>query len=168
MLPLGSDISRVRGCKEASQTSGPDPPTACQYFLILFSRPMWASCNKGGRISPSSVHWFIDVICRYGPEMDHHHRLQPPTQQPWEEQGEKRLRALPLVNHFVWHKRQSQGTIHPHNGKWLQIIGWPTETQISPMLVFVMRFYWNPSIPICFFMLFVVAFCTVMVALSKV
>lgn len=37
MLPLGSDRSGVRGCKEASQTSGPDPHTTCHYFLILFS-----------------------------------------------------------------------------------------------------------------------------------
>ena len=43
------------------------------------SHPMWASLqlSEGGRNSPSSVHWFIDVICRCGPEMDHHHRTAP-------------------------------------------------------------------------------------------
>lgn len=72
MLPLGSDISRVRGCKEASQTSGPDPHTTCHYFLILFlwltaytrcglpySSPKKEELAQAQRTD--SVTWFVGV-----------------------------------------------------------------------------------------------------------
>ena len=72
MLPLGSDISRVRGCKEASQTSGPYPHTTFHYFLILFlwltaytrcglpySSPKKEELAQAQRTD--SVTWFVGV-----------------------------------------------------------------------------------------------------------
>ena len=133
MLPLGSDISGVRYKRgQRVQGSFTNKWPRSSHYLSLFSdsllmahslHPIWASLqlSEEGRISPSSVHWFSDVICRCGPEMDHHHRTAPRSSPG--RSGERSASGHCLWSTTLYGTRRGRVKgiyILMGNGKWLR------------------------------------------------